>query len=67
MSVDTQLRSLEIAIPTTPDVLVKLSLLLAEEDMNQRAVTALVESDMAMAAAVLRGRAPRVCCELFHG
>ena len=54
MSVDTQLRSLEIAIPTTPDVLVKLSLLLAEEDMNQRAVTALVESDMAMAAAVLR-------------
>ena len=54
MSVAPQLRSLEIDIPSTPDALVKLSLLLAEDDVNQQAVAALVEADMALAAAVMK-------------
>jgi HD-like signal output (HDOD) protein len=54
MPVDPQLRTLEIDIPSQPDVLVKLSLLLAEEDVNQQAVAALVEADMALAAAVMK-------------
>ena len=54
MSVDPQLRTLEIDIPAQPDVLVKLSLLLAEDDVNQQAVAALVEADMALASAVMR-------------
>ena len=35
MSVDPQLRTLEIDIPAQPDVLVKLSLLLADDEVNQ--------------------------------
>lgn len=54
MSIAPQLRSLEIDIPAKPDALVKLSLLLAEDDVNQQAVAALVESDMALAAAVMK-------------
>ncbi len=54
MSVDPQLRTLEIDIPTQPDALVKLSLLLAEDPVNQQAVGVLVESDMALAAAVMK-------------
>ena len=54
MPVAPQLRSLEIDIPSKPDVLVKLSLLLAEDEVNQQAVAALVESDMALAAAVMK-------------
>lgn len=54
MPVDPQLRTLEIDIPSQPDSLVKLSLLLAEEDVNQQAVAALVEADMALAAAVMK-------------
>ena len=54
MPVDPQLRTLEIDIPSQPDSLVKLSLLLAEDDVNQQAVAALVEADMALAAAVMK-------------
>lgn len=54
MSVDPQLRSLEIDIPARPDVLVRLSMLMADEDVNQQAIATLVESDMALAAAVLK-------------
>ena len=54
MSVDPQLRTLEIDIPAQPDVLVKLSLLLAEDEVNQQAVAALVARDMALASAVMR-------------
>ncbi len=54
MSVAPQLRTLEIDIPAQPDSLVKLSLLLAEDLVNQQAIGALVESDMALAAAVLK-------------
>ena len=54
MSVNAELRSLDIDIPAQPDSLVKLSLLLADEDINLQAVSELVESDMALAAAVLK-------------
>src|SRR5438046_1349659 len=54
MPVDAQLRSLNIDVPAQPDALVKLSLLLADEDFNMGAVSALIESDMALAAAVLK-------------
>ncbi len=54
MPVDPQLRTLDIEIPTQPEVLVKLSLLMAAEDVDLQAMSALVESDMALAAAVLK-------------
>ena len=54
MSVDPQLRTLEIDIPSQPEVLVKLSLLMAEDEVNLQAMSALVESDMALASSVLR-------------
>ena len=54
MSVDPQLRTLEIDIPAQPDSLVKLSLLLAEDDVNQQAIASLVENDMALAASVMK-------------
>ena len=54
MPVDPQLRTLDIEIPTQPEVLVKLSLLMAAEDIDLNAMSQLVESDMALAAAVLK-------------
>ena len=54
MSVNPELRSLDIAIPAQPDSLVKLSLLMAEDEINLSAVSQLIESDMALAAAVLK-------------
>jgi HD-like signal output (HDOD) protein len=54
MSVNPELRSLEIDIPSQPEALVKLSLLLADDDINLAAVASLIESDMALAAAVLK-------------
>jgi HD-like signal output (HDOD) protein len=54
MPVAQELRSLDIDVPAQPDALVKLSLLMAEEELNLAAVSALIESDMALAAAVLR-------------
>jgi HD-like signal output (HDOD) protein len=54
MPVDPQLRSLDIEIPTQPEVLVKLSLLMAAEDVDLQAMSSLVEGDMALAAAVLK-------------
>lgn len=54
MPVHPELRTLDIDIPAQPDALVKLSLLLAEEDIDLRAVSALIEHDMALAAAVLK-------------
>ena len=54
MSVNPELRSLDIAIPAQPDSLVKLSLLMAEDEINLAAVSRLIESDMALAAAVLK-------------
>lgn len=54
MSVDPQLRTLEIDIPAKPDALVRLSLLMADDRSNQQAIAELVEADMALAAAVLK-------------
>ncbi|MFN0183299.1 MAG: HDOD domain-containing protein [Aquabacterium sp.] len=54
MPVAAQLRTLEIDLPAQPQSLVKLSLLLAEEDTNLQAVSRLIETDMALAAAVLK-------------
>ena len=54
MSVNPELRSLDITIPAKPQALVELSLLLADDDVNLDAVGLLIESDMALAAAVLR-------------
>src|ERR1700755_592488 len=54
MPVDPQLRTLDIEIPTQPEVLVKLSLLMAAEHVDLQAMSSLVELDMALAAAVLK-------------
>ena len=54
MPVDPKLRSLNIDVPAQPESLVKLSLLLADEDVNLQAVGGLITSDMALAAAVLK-------------
>jgi HD-like signal output (HDOD) protein len=54
MSVQPELRTLDIDIPSQPDSLVKLSLLLADDDIDLAAVAALIEADMALAAAVLK-------------
>ena len=54
MSVDPQLRTLEIDIPAQPEVLVKLSLLMAEDEVNLQDMSALIESDMALASSVLK-------------
>ena len=54
MSVNPDLRTLDIDIPTQPESLVKLSLLLAEDEINLVAVAALIEGDMALAAAVMK-------------
>jgi hypothetical protein len=54
MPVDAQLRSLNIDVPAQPEALVKLSLLLADDEINLQALSGLIESDMALAAAVLK-------------
>ncbi len=54
MSIDPQLRSLEIDVPSQPDSLVRLTLLMAEEEVNLTAMSTLIEGDMALAAAVLK-------------
>ena len=54
MSVNPELRVLDIDIPTQPDALVRLSLLLADDEINYEALAALIEGDMALAAAVMK-------------
>ena len=54
MPVDPELRELNIDIPAQPQSLVRLSLLLARDDVDLPAVAALIESDMALAAAVMK-------------
>jgi HD-like signal output (HDOD) protein len=54
MSVNPELRTLEIDIPAQPQALVQLSLLLADDELNLRAAAVLIEGDMALAAAVLK-------------
>ncbi|MDP3082177.1 MAG: HDOD domain-containing protein [Rubrivivax sp.] len=54
MPVNPELRSLDIDIPSQPESLVKLSLLLAADEIDLPAVAALIETDMALAAAMLK-------------
>lgn len=54
MPVDPLLRSLHIDLPTQPAALMRLSSLLVDRTADLREVGALVESDMALAAAVLK-------------
>jgi HD-like signal output (HDOD) protein len=54
MPVDPQLRTLDIQIPSQPEPLLRLSLLMAEQEANMAALSDLIESDMALAAAVLK-------------
>lgn len=54
MPVNPQLRLLDIDVPAQPESLVKLSLLLAEDDIDLVKASALIESDMALAAAVMK-------------
>ncbi len=54
MSVNPELRKLDIDIPSQPQALLQLSLLLADDDINLQAAAALIEGDMALAAAVMK-------------
>jgi HD-like signal output (HDOD) protein len=54
MSVKPELRQLDIDIPSQPQSLVQLSLLLADDDINLQAASSLIESDMALASAVMK-------------
>ena len=54
MPVDAELRNLDIDVPAKPEALVRMSLMLADESINVEAVGRLVESDMALAAAVMK-------------
>ena len=54
MSVNPDLRSLDIDIPAQPQSLVQLSLLLADDQINLQAAASLIETDMALASAVMK-------------
>lgn len=54
MSIDPKLRELNIDLPACPATLVKLSLMMAEEDASIPQMAALIETDMALASAVVR-------------
>ena len=54
MSVNPELRTLDIDIPAQPQSLVQLSLLLADDDINLQAASTLIENDMALASAVMK-------------
>ena len=54
MTTQSSRRLLDVDIPAQPDVLVRLSLLLAEDEVDFNAASLLISSDMALAAAVLK-------------
>ena len=54
MAIDPSLRALDIDLPACPQILVKLSLLMHDEDANLQSIGALIEGDMALASAVVR-------------
>ena len=54
MTQSSSRRLLDVDIPAQPDVLVRLSLLLAEDEVDLNAASLLISSDMALAAAVLK-------------
>ncbi len=54
MSIDPKLRELNIDLPACPATLVKLSLMMADENVAIADMATLIESDMALSAAVVR-------------
>jgi HD-like signal output (HDOD) protein len=54
MNVNPQIRHTDLDLPARPDALVQLSLLMAGDDIDLRAASALIERDMALASAVMR-------------
>ena len=54
MSIAPQLRNLNIDLPACPSTLVKLSLLMADENCSTEQLAALIETDMALSSAVVR-------------
>lgn len=54
MSIDPQLRNLNIDLPACPSTLVKLSLLMADDDCTVDQLAALIETDMALSSAIVR-------------
>jgi HD-like signal output (HDOD) protein len=54
MPVDPQPRTLDIHIPSQPEQVLRLSLLMAEPEPDLAGLSELIESDMALAAAVMR-------------
>lgn len=54
MPVDAELRTLDISIPSRPESLVRLSLLMADDNVDLASIAQLVEADMALAAAVMK-------------
>lgn len=54
MSIDPKLRELNIDLPACPATLVKLSLLMADEQVAIADLATLIETDMALASAVVR-------------
>lgn len=54
MPIDPALRSLDIDLPACPQILVQLSMLMADEDANLQSIATLIEGDMALASAVVR-------------
>lgn len=54
MPVDNELRRLDIDLPAQPASLLQLSLLMADDDIDLKAASALIESDMALASAVMK-------------
>ncbi len=54
MPVDPNLRSLKLDLPTQPAALLRLGMLLADDNCDVREVGEMVESDMALASVVLK-------------
>ncbi|MBE7419782.1 MAG: HDOD domain-containing protein [Ideonella sp.] len=54
MAIESELRSLEVDIPSQPEPLLRLTLLMADDEADMAALAALIEADMALAAAVLK-------------
>jgi len=54
MSIESPLRNLNIDLPSCPSTLVKMSLLMAEENTTTEQLAVVIETDMALSAAVVR-------------
>lgn len=54
MSIAPQLRNLNIDLPACPSTLVKLSLLMADENCSTDQLASVIENDMALSSAVVR-------------